>query len=279
MDRAKSYIGAALAAAISCAGAFNGAAAAELPLYQPMELSVFIANHINPYIGYHVTPAMGGESGGHFPRQRAASLYIKPGSAGAPYGYADMCKKTPAACVGDHLPVVEQKISLTAENWAALNAINTRINRNIRYVSDMRHYGAMERWQIPADGKGDCEDYVLAKQSAFIKAGFSPSALLMMVVENGNPKVEGEFYIASHALLLVRTTMGDYVMDNYHDRVMPLDAMKYQISEVQTPHDRSNWAETKIIPADHSTVFGDDKAKPSALIASGPRITSGLTPR
>lgn len=55
----------------------------------------------------------------------------------------------------------------------ALAFINAMVNRSIEYVIDEEHYGVRDHWvMFPPDGKGDCEDYVLAKYALLAQAGF-----------------------------------------------------------------------------------------------------------
>ena len=35
-------------------------------------------------------------------------------------------------------------------------------------MTDMDHWGAVEKWSYPDDGYGDCEDYVLLKRRMLI---------------------------------------------------------------------------------------------------------------
>ena len=51
----------------------------------------------------------------------------------------------------------QQMIPLTRDNWATLNRINALVNDTIEQVSDLDHYGVLEWWAFPEDGKGDCE--------------------------------------------------------------------------------------------------------------------------
>ncbi len=70
-----------------------------------------------------------------------------------------------------------------------------------------------DRWDFAEDGYGDCEDYQLVKRKLLVEAGFPRRALRMTVVidELG----EG------HAVLMVRTDRGDYILDNKTDAVLP----------------------------------------------------------
>lgn len=58
-------------------------------------------------------------------------------------------------------------------NIDTLVFINWLVNSAITYTSDEQHYGTADHWVMnPADAKGDCEDYVLAKYDMLQKAGF-----------------------------------------------------------------------------------------------------------
>jgi predicted transglutaminase-like cysteine proteinase len=70
----------------------------------------------------------------------------------------------------------------------------------------MAQFGVIERWTYPDLGMGDCEDYVLLKRRKLMELGWPQSALLITVVRDEN----GE----GHAILTVRTTRGDYILDN-----------------------------------------------------------------
>ena len=53
---------------------------------------------------------------------------------------------------------------------------------------------------------GDCEDFALTKRRALIRAGIPASSLLMAVARTR--------YGEGHAVLVARTTAGDFVLDN-----------------------------------------------------------------
>ncbi|QIG98980.1 transglutaminase-like cysteine peptidase [Bradyrhizobium sp. 6(2017)] len=66
-----------------------------------------------------------------------------------------------------------------------LDEANRAVNQVIRYVSDFAQHGEADRWTAPlatfATGKGDCEDYAIAKLIALGEAGF-PSEDLRLVL-------------------------------------------------------------------------------------------------
>jgi Bacterial transglutaminase-like cysteine proteinase BTLCP len=39
-------------------------------------------------------------------------------------------------------------------------------------MTDLDHWGIIEKWSYPDDGYGDCEDYVLLKRRLVIQAGW-----------------------------------------------------------------------------------------------------------
>jgi predicted transglutaminase-like cysteine proteinase len=133
------------------------------------------------------------------------------GDARAPYGWVDFCAQSSDECAVDtQLP---EKIHLTPEVWRTLTRTNEKINHDIKPMTDSDHWGVVERWDIPTDGKGDCEDYVLLKRQQLVNKGFSSRALRITVVVDENND--------GHAVLMVRTTRGDFILDNKRDTVLP----------------------------------------------------------
>jgi predicted transglutaminase-like cysteine proteinase len=101
---------------------------------------------------------------------------------------------------------------ITPKRWNDLVHVNTLVNTTIKPLTDLEHWGAVERWSYPDDGYGDCEDYVLLKRRMLIQSGWPPEALLVTVVR-GN-KDEG------HAVLTVATDKGDYILDNQKEHIL-----------------------------------------------------------
>jgi predicted transglutaminase-like cysteine proteinase len=71
---------------------------------------------------------------------------------------------------------------------ARLDEANRAINAAIRYVSDYAQHGEADRWSAPlatfATGKGDCEDYAIAKYAALREAGFPQEELRLVLVRD-----------------------------------------------------------------------------------------------
>ncbi len=73
---------------------------------------------------------------------------------------------------------------LTSKAWKDLVRINTWVNETIKPMTDMDHWGVVEKWSYPDDGYGDCEDYVLLKRRMLMEAGWPREALLITVVRD-----------------------------------------------------------------------------------------------
>ncbi|CAH1668628.1 MULTISPECIES: transglutaminase-like cysteine peptidase [unclassified Chelatococcus] len=136
----------------------------------------------------------------------------------APVGWIDFCKRHPSECTTDRAEPA--KIMLSQARWSEIAAINRRINAAIRPMPDIQHWGLVESWDFPDDGVGDCEDYVLEKRKQLVAAGLPRRALLITVVlDEAN---------AGHAVLMVRTDRGDFVLDNKRDAILPWSATGYR---------------------------------------------------
>ncbi len=65
---------------------------------------------------------------------------------------------------GDHAnecvpsgPMVYE-VALTEQKLAELQKVNRSVNETVEPMTDLEHYGVVEKWAYPDDGKGDCED-------------------------------------------------------------------------------------------------------------------------
>ncbi len=125
------------------------------------------------------------------------------GPANPPRGFVLFCDEIPAECWSDNKGV--QKLLWTKARYQQLVDVNNKVNQGVDPVTDLDNYGVNEYWTLPTNGRGDCEDYVLQKRHDLIKKGWPVSALLITVVRD--EKGDG------HAVLLVRTSKADYVLD------------------------------------------------------------------
>jgi predicted transglutaminase-like cysteine proteinase len=135
-----------------------------------------------------------------------------------------------------------QPLAATSEVLARLEELNQRINRNIRYESDVKQFGVADYWTLPLQaggrGAGDCKDYVLEKRRALTDAGVPLEDLSIAIVRTGL----GE----THAVLLVSTEQGEIVMDSLSTRISSWRDVRYTWIERQAPHQQLAWVK---IPA------------------------------
>lgn len=130
---------------------------------------------------------------------------------------------------------------MDAGAWATVNRVNTKVNRDIIRKTDLANHGVEERWSTPLEegGKfGDCEDYVLEKRRALIAQGFPPGALSIAVVTTT--------WNTTHAVLLVATDKGEYVLDNLSPWVMPWDEAPYIFRKRQVAGEAFRWARVEL---------------------------------
>ena len=152
------------------------------------------------------------------------------GDARAPYAWTDFCKRSPSECRTDTRE--PEQVTLTPKLWNTILGVNNRTNREISAITDEEHWGVVDRWDIPTDGKGDCEDYALLKRQRLAEAGLPRRAMLMTVV------IDEEN--AGHAVLMIRTDRGDYVLDNKRNAILPWSQTGYVYVKRESQY-RTGW--------------------------------------
>ncbi len=74
------------------------------------------------------------------------------------------------------------------EGRARIGVINRAINLAIRPTSDLAQWGVTDRWSTPlvtlASGRGDCEDYAIAKYVALRETGMADSELRLVIMRD-----------------------------------------------------------------------------------------------
>jgi predicted transglutaminase-like cysteine proteinase len=153
------------------------------------------------------------------------------GQTTVPYGWVDFCNRYAGECDGPAL--VPDDVVLTPVTLKAIEQVNHSVNATVESVTDMDHWGVLDRWDYPTDGKGDCEDYVLMKRKLLMARGLPRQALLVTVVKDH----AGE----GHAVLTVKTNKGDYALDNLTDRVLRWDETGYRFIKRQSQEDQNVW--------------------------------------
>ncbi|MCB5176640.1 MULTISPECIES: transglutaminase-like cysteine peptidase [Microvirga] len=141
----------------------------------------------------------------------ASNPIMNLGSAKPILGWVKFCDSFPSECA---VNVSEPDIiQLTPQIWRTIVSVNQRVNSGIKAITDADHWGVVDAWGFPDDGQGDCEDFQLLKRRILVESGLPRRAMRMTVVidELG----EG------HAVLMIRTNQGDYVLDNKTSAVLP----------------------------------------------------------
>jgi len=153
--------------------------------------------------------------------------------ASVPYGWADFCRRYDGECDDGPLPPLD--VNLTPKAAREIERINKWVNAHIEPMSDMDHWGVVDQWDYPTDGKGDCEDYALLKRKLLMVEGFPRQALLMTVVKDTHND--------GHALLTVRTNAGEFVLDNLNNEMKAWDQTGYRFVKRQSQTDPNVWVQ------------------------------------
>ena len=148
-----------------------------------------------------------------------------------PIGWVQFCADNPSDCPsGATRP---RDITMTKTAWKDLLRVNRLVNGAITAMSDMLHWGVIEKWSLPTDGYGDCEDYVLLKRKMLIDDGWPPEALLITLVRDKNDE--------GHAVLTVKTDKGEFILDNQNETVVTWTETGYQFVKRQSQSDPNEW--------------------------------------
>jgi predicted transglutaminase-like cysteine proteinase len=174
----------------------------------------------------------------------------------APAGAANLCGRYLFAC-----QTSAQAVRVSGAQIDLALKLNRQINRQVTSISDEAQYGRPEHWALPTARGGDCEDFALLKKKQLIAAGLDPQMLLISTVLDRDRN--------AHAVLVMRTVQGDFVLDNLRDEVLHWRQTGYTFLRMQDPADPTRW--TAVIDGG---ILRNDNA------VSTPRLTvSGLSSR
>jgi len=159
-------------------------------------------------------------------------LYASLGDATrAPIGWVEFCLENPEEC--SSRPTEPRDVVMSQQAWRDLLKVNHWVNETVKPMTDMDHWGVIEKWSLPSDGYGDCEDYVLLKRKMLIDAGWPRAALLITVVRDR----QGE----GHAVLTVKTDKGEFILDNQNENVVAWTETGYRFVKRQLQSDPNVW--------------------------------------
>jgi predicted transglutaminase-like cysteine proteinase len=98
-----------------------------------------------------------------------------------------------------------------------LEAVDWYVNKRVRFVDDQVQWGRADVWSPAAvtlnRGRGDCEDFAIAKMAMLRRAGFSDRDLYVVVLKDLVRR-------ADHAVLVARAEGHMYVLDNGTDQIL-----------------------------------------------------------
>lgn len=172
------------------------------------------------------------------------------------------------------------------EGRARIGEANRDINASIRYVSDFVQHGEPDRWTAPlatlAAGRGDCEDYAIAKYVVLRAAGFPVVDLQLVLVRDRLARQD-------HAVLSVRLDGRWLILDNRHTRLvetaelphfMPLFAIDHQgVKLFAAPYAQRPAREGESVaePIPAAWLDGEDFSLRGALLADETAGSSGFS--
>jgi predicted transglutaminase-like cysteine proteinase len=143
----------------------------------------------------------------------------------APMSHVVLCMEQPGEC--SRAPRADAVVALSGDRRAELDKVNRAVNRTIRPRTDRT-----DRWVL-APREGDCDDYAVTKRHRLVAMGWPASALRLAVVRT--PNGEG------HAVLVVKTTEGDLVLDNRTSRIKLWSETGLRWVKIQSSRDPRRW--------------------------------------
>jgi predicted transglutaminase-like cysteine proteinase len=159
------------------------------------------------------------------PPANAASerpLFISVGTpVRAPIGWLEFCAEYAPEC--EPRAVEARDVVLSSKAWKDLVRINKWVNDTVKPITDLEHWGVVERWNYPDDGYGDCEDYVVRDK-------------------------RGD----GHAVLTVKTDKGEFILDNQNADILLWSDTGYRFVKRQSQSDPNAWValgDTRPAPA------------------------------
>jgi len=128
-------------------------------------------------------------------------------------------------------PAAQRFLTIVAQGRAQhgrarVGVINRAINLAIKPMSDLAQWGVIDRWSAPlgtfTTGRGDCEDYAIAKYVALTAAGVAAEDIRLVVVRD---TVAGEY----HVIVAVRLDGAWLTLDNRWLALLRDDELRHTI--------------------------------------------------
>lgn len=148
----------------------------------------------------------------------------------APFAHVRFCLANPEQCIDTG---GADAVKLSAQRRTDLSRVNSQVNRSIRPMNDSVN---QDVWTMDVDS-GDCEDYALTKRKRLLQLGWSSRALRIAIAHTRN----GE----GHAVLVVKTTSGDIVLDNRFDAIKDWRNTDLRWVKIQSGKNPKRWLDLR----------------------------------
>lgn len=161
-----------------------------------------------------------------------------------------------------------------------LEAVNWYVNKRVRFVDDSVRWGRADVWSAANEtlnaGKGDCEDFAIAKLAMLRRAGIASRDLYLVILKDTVRR-------ADHAVLVVRAGGHMYLLDNGTDRLLDTEVVQdyrpiftfaanatfthgYRVH--QAPVNMASAEDAPLTPAaDTSNASDDQRSRSASLLA------------
>jgi predicted transglutaminase-like cysteine proteinase len=141
------------------------------------------------------------------------------------------CTQYVSECVDK--TTIPHRITLTPENLEIIVGANDWVNHRIKPMTDGKQWDTVNEWVNLNDGYDSCKAYALLKREILTGIGFPRDALLIRIVWTK------ENY--GHAVLIVRTHEGDFVLDDLSPKVALWTLTTHGYVDRQSPTDSNGW--------------------------------------
>ncbi|MGL4325132.1 MAG: transglutaminase-like cysteine peptidase [Beijerinckiaceae bacterium] len=148
----------------------------------------------------------------------------------APMAHIRFCVAHEDQCQRQRVSIRKPRVALTASRMQQMQLVNSRVNRSIKPRADRPDRADV--WTL-APRAGDCDDFAVTKRAQLLAMGWPSSALLL----THTTAASGE----DHLVLTVRTTQGEFILDNLHTQVRPAHQGLRPIIKIQSALNPGYW--------------------------------------
>lgn len=158
---------------------------------------------------------------------RGTAFVVERGATLAPFAHVKFCISNPDQCGRRNGP---RSVEYSRAVKAKITEINRNVNSSILPVLDAP---GKEVWEMDS-AQGACNDYAVTKRKRLIDGGIPSSAVRLAVAKTAS----GE----GHAVVVVRTSEGDMVLDNRTNSVVRWDQTDLRWIKIQASDDANRWS-------------------------------------